>query len=307
MITYLFRSIKDVDLKTLATPRNGVWVHVVAPTKEDIKILVEQFHLDEDMLEDAQDYFEVPRLERLMGLTYFFTRYPYRDDRQGSDTAPLLIVVGDSFVLTLGLREISPFQPLLEGTIPVVTTQKTKLFIQLMTALTTSFGIELVRLRKAVHKDRVKIRQIGTKEIERLVQYESRLNDIVGTLIPTNAWLQQVTKNNSMQFFSEDVEEMQDLIIDNSQVVDSAKSVLKTIQNIRSGFEAIMSARLNNALRILTVLTILLTVPLVVASLYGMNVTLPLQENNLAFIFIIVFNILAISLLVSFFKKKQWF
>jgi len=307
MITYYFRTIKDAELKIIVEPRTGVWVHVTDPTAEEIATLISQFRLDEDILEDAQDYFEVPRLERSMGATYFFTRYPYRDDQEGSDTAPLLIVVGESFVLTMGLREVVPLARLQTGTEPVVTTQKTKLFINIMTVLTAAFSVELVRLRKAVHKDRVKIRQIGTREIERLVQYESRLNDIVGTLIPTNSWLQLVMKNNTLQLYAEDIDEMNDLIVDNSQVVESAKSVLKTIQNIRSGFEAIMSARLNNALRILTVLTILLTVPLVVASVYGMNVNLPLQENTLAFSIIIGFNLVAVVMLALFFKKKQWF
>lgn len=307
MITYYFRTIKDTELKTLTESRTGVWVHVVSPTAEEVATLISQFNLDEDIIEDAQDFFEVPRMERSMGATYFFTRYPFIDGKEGSDTAPLLIVMGDSFVLTMALREVSVFKKLIDGTAPVVTTQKTKLLILMMTALTATYGSELIKLRKAVHRDRVKLRQIGTREIEQLVQYESRLNGMVGALIPTNTWLQTVTKGNFIQLYNEDVTELEDLIIDNSQVVESAKSVLKTIQNIRAGFEAIMSARLNNALRILTVLTILLTVPLVVASLYGMNVDLPLQENTLAFILIILFNLVAVGLLAVLFKKKQWF
>jgi len=307
MITYYFRTIKDTELKVLDEPRTGVWVHVESPTAVEIAELTKRFGLDEDILEDAQDFFEVPRLERSMGAAYFFTRYPYHDDKEGSDTAPLLIVMGESFVVTIALRPVPALEKLINGKLDIVTTQKTKLFIHIMTTITSVFGAELIRLRKSVHKDRVKLRQIGTKEIERLVQYESRLNGIVGALIPTNTWLQTVTKGSYIQLYSDDVADMQDLIIDNTQVVESAKSVLKTIQNIRAGFEAIMSARLNNALRILTVLTILLTVPLVVASLYGMNVDLPMQENSLAFVLIILINIAIVMALVVLFKKKHWF
>ncbi len=307
MITYYFRTIKDETLKVLDTARTGVWVHAVAPTADEITKLVTDFSLDEDIIEDAQDYFEVPRLERSQGSAYFFTRYPFTDQKEGTDTAPLLIVMGESFVLTLALREVPPFKKLIDGSEPVVTTQKAKLFIQIMDAITSSFDAESMRLRKAVQKDRVRLRKIGPREIERLVSYETKLNTMVDSLSPTNTWLQQVPKGNYMQLFAEDIEMMEDLVIANNQVVNSARSILKTIQNIRSSIEAIMTSRLNNSLRILTVLTILLTVPMVVASLYGMNVPLPFQDSPYAFLGILITSMTIVSFAFAIFKKNDWF
>ena len=307
MITYYFRTVKDTELKTLDTVRSGVWVHAEAPTAEEWDALQADFNLDEDIVEDAQDFFEVPRVERSQGAAYFFTRYPYKEQEEDSDTAPLLIVMGESFVLTIALRPVPPLARLIDGREIAITTQKAKLFIQIMDALTASYNMELVRLRKAVHKDRVRLRKIGPREIERLVGYETRLNSMVDALVPTNTWLQQVTGGGYMQLYSDDISMMQDLVIDNSQVVNSARTILKTIQNIRSSIEAIMTSRLNNSLSILTVLTILLTVPLVVASLYGMNVELPMQENPSAFLIILLINLLILTVLVILFRKKQWF
>ena len=307
MISYYFRTIKDTELKTIVEPRTGVWVHVVAPTQAEMEGLLAQFGLDEDILEDARDFFEVPRFERSQGATYFFTRYPYNEQTEDSDTAPLLIVMGESFVLTISLREVPMFEKIIKGNLPVVTTQKTKLFIQLMTQIISSYDSELVRLRKAVHKDRERLQKIGMKGVERLVQFENRLNGIVEALMPTTQWLSQITKGNYMQLYSDDIDDMQDLLIDANQVVDSARSILKTLQNMRGGLEAIMTSRLNNSLSILTVLTILLTVPLVIASLYGMNVDLPLQDTPWTFGGIIVINLAILAGLVLLFKKKQWF
>jgi len=307
MVTYYFRTIKDTELKVLSEVRTGVWVHVVAPTAGEIESLITQFSLDVDILEDAQDFFEVPRFERTGGATYFFTRYPYNEQKEDSDTAPLLIVMGESFVLTMALREVPVFDKIIKGTLPVVTTQKSKLFIQLMAQIINSYDAELIRLRRAVHKDRERLQKIGMKGVERLVQFENRLNGIVEALMPTTQWLAQITKGNYMQLYTDDIEDMQDLLIDANQVVDSARSILKTLQNMRGGLEAIMTSRLNNSLSILTVLTILLTVPLVVSSLYGMNVDLPLQDSPWTFLGIICVNILILTGLVLLFKKKQWF
>ena len=307
MIKYYFRTVKDLAIKELLEARTGVWVHVVAPTSDEIQSLIKDFVLDEDIISDAEDFFEVPRLERSQGATYFFTRYPFEEQTEDSDTAPLLIIMGESFVITLALRDVPPLQKLIENEEEVVTTQKAKLFIQIMDAITYSFDAELMRLRKAVHKNRGSLRKIGPREIERLVQYETKLNSMVDALIPTNDWLQHVPKGNYMQLYNDDVEMMEDLEIANSQLVNSARSVLKTIQNIRSGVEAIMSSRLNNSLRVLTVLTILLMVPQVIFSLYGMNVDLPFQQNTYTFTYLAIANILILGILVAIFKRKNWF
>lgn len=307
MINYYFRTVKDASLKEVEEIRTGIWVHAVAPTEEEIAKLVKDFSLNEDILEDAQDFFEVPRLERSEGANYFFTRYPFHEVKEDSETAPLLIIMGESFVITVTLREIPAFESMVDGKEPVVTTQKAKLFIQMIDAINHSYDTELVRLRKAVQKDRSRLRKIGPREIERLVQYENKLNNMVDSLVPTNSWLQQVPKGNYMQLYSDDIEMMEDLIIANNQVVNQARSILKTIQNIRGSIEAIMTSRLNNSLSILTVLTILLTVPLVIASLYGMNIELPFQHSKYAFAGIIGANVVILMILSLIFNKKNWF
>lgn len=307
MMTYYFRTIKDEELKEISDARSGVWAHAVNPSDEEIKALIKDFSLDEDIVEDAKDFYEVPRMEKSNGATYFFTRYPLRDQQQDNTTAPLLVVMGESFVVTMTVREIPLFKRIISGEDIVYTTQKAKFFIHIMDIITQSFDRELLRLRKAVHKDRVRLQSIGTKEIERLVHYETVLNSMIDALVPTNTWLQHITSGSYMQLYKDDLETMQDLVIANGQVVNSARSILKTIQNIRSAIEAIMTSRLNNALRILTVLTILLTVPLVIASLYGMNVDLPFQESKYTFYFIVLLNMGILGILAMVFRRNDWF
>ncbi len=306
MITHYFRSIKDTELKTIESFRSGVWVHVESPSDEELTQLIEQFKLDDAILEDAKDFFEVPRLERSAGITYFFTRYPYNEPAEDIDTAPLLIVVGESFVLTVALRPVPQFEAIWSSKIEVHTTQKTNLFIQLMEVITRSFERQLIGLRRAVHRDRVQLRKIGNKEILRFVNYEQRLNDMVGALLPTNVALQQVMNGHYFQIFEEDREVMEDLRIDNMQAVDSARTLLKTIQNVRTASEAILANSLNNRIKTLTVLTILLTVPTIISSLFGMNVPLPFAEQPLAFVFVIFIIIGLVAMGVWYFKKHEW-
>ena len=281
MITYFFRTIKDTQMKTIDGLRSGVWVHAVKPEARELANLWQTLGLDEGFLEDAQDFFEVPRLEKADGITYFFTRYSFNEQTEDIETAPLLIVMGETFVLTVTQREIPQFERLLKQD-DVITTQKTKLFIQMMQQVTASFERQLVKLRRSVHRDRAQLRNIGNKEIVRFVNYEHKLNDMIAAVLPTNVALQQVMNSNYFPVFEDDRELVDDLRIDNSQVVDSARSLLITIQNVRNAAEAILTNNLNNRIKTLTVLTILLTIPTIISSLYGMNVPLPFQDERWA-------------------------
>ncbi len=306
MITHYFKTLKDTELKEVDTIRAGVWTHVVAPTEDELAKVVEEYGLDEAIVVDIQDFFEVPRMEKSGGATYFFTRYPFDEKDEDIDTAPLLIIMGESYVVTIAMREVPQFASFIKGKTDVHTTQKARFFIQIMDTLTKSFEYELIRLRKSVHSDRTKLRRIGNREIVRLVNYEHELNDMIAAVVPTNAWLQQVTTGNYMQLFSEDVELMEDVMIANSQLIDSARSVLKTIQNIRSATESIMANKLNRTIQTLTVLTIILTIPTIIASLYGMNVPLPLSEHPFAFWMVLTVIVIAVMTVIFIFKKSRW-
>ncbi len=306
MITHYFKTLKDSELKELETTRTGVWTHVVAPTEEELEAIVGEYGLDNAIVTDIKDFFEVPRMEKSGSATYFFARYPFDEKDEDIDTAPLLIVMGESFVLTISMREVPQFKAFITGKAEIQTTQKAKFFIQIMDVLTKSYEYELVHLRKAVHSDRSRLRKIGNREIEKLVNYEHELNDMIASVVPTNAWLQQVTTGNYMQLFHEDVELMEDLMIANSQLIDSARSILKTIQNIRTATEAILTNKLNATIQRLTILTIILTIPTIIASLYGMNVPLPLAGNPMAFWMVLTVIMLTIVVAVALFKKSEW-
>ena len=306
MITRYFRTLKDSELKVVEATRSGVWVHVVDPSETELDELAAELKLEREILDDARDFFEVPRLERSGNATYFFTRYLSDDTDEDTDTAPLLIVMGETFVLTVALHPVPQFERFMTGREVVHTTQKTKLFIQIMQAVTRSFERQLITLRRLVHRDRAKLRKIGNREIVRFVSYENRLNDMVAAVMPTNTALQQVMNGHFMPVYEDDRELMDDLRIDNAQVVESARSLLKTIQNVRNAAEAILANTLNNRIKTLTVLTILLTIPTIVFSFFGMNVMLPLAHTNWAVMLVLIITGAIVLGALVWFKKNEW-
>ena len=306
MITHYFKTLKDTELKKMDTSRTGVWTHVVDPTDEDLKNLVEMYALDAAIVEDSRDFFEVPRMESSGGVSYFFTRYPYDHRDEDINTAPILIITGESFVVTITIKEVSQFNQFITGDISINTTQKAKFFLQIMNVISNSYEKELTRLRRAVHRNKSKLRNIGSREIERLVNYEHELNDMISAIIPTNVWLDQVSLGNFMQLYNDDIELMEDLMIANGQLIDSARSVLKNIQNIRQATESILTSNLNYTIRTLTIVTILLTIPTLVSSLYGMNVPLPFADAAWSFYAVTATILLLVGFVLWLFKRSKW-
>lgn len=306
MITHYFKTDTQKDVQTLTEPKTGVWTHVVAPSDEELTSLIAQYGLDDAIIEDIKDVFEVPRFEREGVTSYFFTRYPYDVQDIDIDTAPILFIMGETFLITIAEQEVPFLDLFIEGKREFATTQKTKLFLEFLYELVVTYERKLTRTRKMVYRDMGRLRNIRSRDIQRLVFFEQELNEIMSALVPTHGWLQQLTKGNYIQLFSEDRELLEDLLIANIQLVDSAKSILKTIQNIRNASEAILTQNLNSTIRRLTAFTIVLTIPTLVSSVFGMNVPLPLQNNSHAALYIGGFIITAVSLVIYFFRSNRW-
>ena len=304
MITNYYKPTEDSKLETIEKPRPEVWTHVVAPTKGEVEQLIAEYKLDDAIVEDIEDFFEVPRFEQEGGVSYFFTRYPYDVKEYDIDTAPILIILGKSFLITIAEQEVPFLAPFIQGKRDFSTTQRTKLFLEFVEELMVTYERKLTRTRKKVYRDMGRVRTIGANEIQRLVFFEQELNETIAALVPTNAWLHQLTKGNYIQLFSEDRELLEDLLIAYNQLVDSSKAILKTIQNIRGASESILTQNLNNTIRMLTGLTIVLTIPTLVSSLFGMNVVIPFQDHRYGFWFVLLIIATAMAITIHFLRNR---
>lgn len=306
MLTYLKRIKKNTPFKEVGAAEKDVWIHAVDLSETDISELVQKRGLDEALLRDAQDLFEVPRVEYEEGITYFFSRYPIHDGLEDT-TAPILIALKDGFVLTVVHNEPAFLTQLKNSTNDVLTTNETHFFISVMRAVEISYSRALTSVRKEVHRARVKINNITNREIERFVGLEGVVNDFTAALIPTSTALQSVLSGKWLRLGEDDKETVEDLVIATQQTVESAKSVGRTITNIRSAYSIILSNRLNTIVEVLTGMTVILTIPMVIASLYGMNVPLPFQESPATFVFIVVFIILCMGGMWYAIKRDKLF
>ena len=134
------------------------------------------------------------------------------------------------------------------------------------------------------------INNLSPRDIATFVEYERKLNDYLDALIPTNVALEKTLnpRTKLIRLGEEDQEMVEDLSVDIEQVIARCKSLLRTITNVRDSYRAVMDTRLNETMRILTVATLALTIPTMLAGLFGMNVDFPFDPHGTMAFWIVV-------------------
>lgn len=305
MITFYYRTLKEPRLKTLKEFRVGSWIHVYQPTPEELNAISKMLQIDKGLLEDAIDPFEVPRIEKENDVVFVFTRVPYSSE-SGIAITPVLIAVGDSYLLTVTQKKIGFIDKFTSGEADFLTTQKVKLFLQMFIEITQTYRSFLININRRVRSRSVDLETVSDEDIKQFVVFESTLNDFLDAIVPMGAILKAIVLGRFFNFYKEDEYLVEDIRLAMEELIEVGKANLKTIQNIRNAYSTIMTNNLNRVIKFLTSLTIVLTIPTMIASLYGMNVSLPLEKHPMAFWFITASTVLISIIVLAIFIKKKW-
>lgn len=305
MIKILFKDKNTARLEQIPQFRAGSWVHVERPTKEDIAWLIDNCGLDDGHLEDAQDPHEVPRVEKESEGLYVFSRMPMQEKGEVV-TVPFVAVLTKDALITIS-QQANPFWTTFTGNIEINSTVKrVHLFLQIFVVINSSYQRFLIDINKKVRAITVNVEKVSNKDILEFVRYERSLNDFLAALVPAHAMLGSILSGKYFKLYAEDQEMMEDIVLSNGQMVELSKSNLKTIVNVRDAYSTLMTNNLNRVIKLLTGLTIVLTIPTMIASFFGMNVPLPIGGDNYAAFWIIlaVATIISLSVFYLFIRKK---
>ncbi|MDL2341915.1 MAG: magnesium transporter CorA family protein [Patescibacteria group bacterium] len=307
MIKYYYKSITGTELTEIDEPRKGTWIYVEAPTDVEVAQLAKQFQLEPGNLEDARDDDEMPRLERQDGQTYIYVRFAYRNSQGDLSTMPLLIVFGGEYVVTVSRIRLPALDHLMRGQTPFATTQRSKLVLLILSQISDQYDGFINRISRQIKSIRSRLRSTGitNKDLLDFVTIEDDLNEFQASLQPTNAALRRLLVGKQLPLFDDDHDIVEDLLLNNEQSIEAIRSNLLSVSNIRDAYSAISSNNLNRTITLLTLATILVALPNVFFGMYGMNVELPFQHSPWAFGVLITINVVLITSIVAFVRKKR--
>lgn len=266
---------------------SDTWIHVTEPTDSELDALAVELHLERDLLQDAIDPNEVPRVQQEGDVTYFFLRAPSGRGDQ-TITTPLLIALAPTFLITVSPRSFSWLERFRDGTAAYNTAWRSQLVWRMILELNARYQGAITDVARNVRGYVSGNQPISNQDILRLVAYEGVLNDVLAALQPMSAMLVNVMAGRHIKTYEQDKDLMEDIVLGNGQVLESARAQLRTTANMREAFSVIATNNLNRVLKFLTLITVVLTVPMVVSGLYGMNVRLPGGDHPLAFGFVVL-------------------
>jgi len=308
MISYYYKNIRSKSLEELDKYKPGAWVYVEAPTREELKQLIEDHSLDPGHVRDVLDEDEMPRLEKEDGISYLFTRFAYTGDHLNITTTPLLMVMSEHLFITIAARPLPRIERFKDGKIKFNTTQRTKLLLQIMDQIVDQYEVFLNSVARQIKtiRARLKVEEIRNKDFIDFVEIEDELNEFLSALTPTNSILRRLLLGNHINLYDEDEDIVEDLLLNNEQTIAGCRASLKSVINIREAYTTIMSNNLNRIIRVLTVLTAVISVSTLVSSIYGMNVQLPFERSQTAFVGIMMFTLTITMCLLYVFRRNKW-
>ena len=305
MISYLRSTHYRPAIQTRTSLQPGSWIRCEKPAENELTQLID-LGIDSDILHDSLDPHEVPRVELEGDWTYFITRLPDTDDNFNDFTTPVMFALGREQMVTVSRDSLGRvWQPFIDK-VEAPTTQKTKLFMLMIDAIIRQYSTRVASINRQMRAATGDITNLRPREIAIFVEYERKLNDYLDALIPTNTSVEKILGGKLLPLYEDDRGLAEDLSIDLEQVIARCKSLLRTITNVRDSYRAVMDTRLNETMRILTVITLALTIPTMLAGLFGMNVDLPVNADSPGvFWFIVALSVLAATSLSVYFMRQR--
>jgi len=307
MITYLYKSLRTAELQQPTDYRRGSWVNVEDPTEDELQQLVDRFKLEPGHLEDALDQDEQPRLEREDDQVYLFTRFAFRKSSGEVDTAPMLIIFGGEYVITVSRGHVPAVDLFMRGRIAFATTQRAKLVLQMLVVISDQYDAFINQTNKQIKgvRSRLRGRGITNTELINFVSIEDELNEFLSSLQPMNATLRRMLAGKHLPLHEDDQDIVEDLLLSNDQSIEGSKANLKSISNIREAYSAISANNLNRTIELLTVATVALQIPNVVYALFGTNVDIPFEGERAGFWLVTLIGVLPLVLLYIVARRRK--
>lgn len=305
MIAYYFKSIRDEKIKIIDGLKPGSLIVVEETTEEDLKEITSLTQFEFSDLVDVFDVYELPRVEREDEGTIVYLRNP-ANKHPGLYTEPLTVLLTPKNFILLSKDKNALVNELLAESKKVITTQKTKVMLLLFNKLSRMYSREIKKVSDEVMRQKRGLESVTNKDIVSLVKSEDILNQYLSSLIPLKNVFEIISVGKHLHMYEEDSDLLEDVLININQLVDICQMNLKNIISIRDAYQIIFTNNLNNTMKFLASFTIIVTIPNIIAGIFGMNVDLPLAASPFAFALILQMIVIACLIVLFVFYKKRW-
>ena len=290
---------------------NGCWVSVVDPTAQERKMLIEEYGLDSDFLKSSLDEEESSRVEQEEKQTLIIVDTAVSEVQKYYTlifyTMPLGIIITEHHVFTISLRENKVIDDVVNGRVRNIQTQfRTQFVLRLMMNITSSFLIYLKQIDKTSSVMQRKLHgAMKNHELIQMLELEKSLIYFSTSLKSNDVTMNKILRGRVVKLYEEDQDLLEDVLIELKQAQEMASIYSSILSGVVDAFGSVISNNLNIVMWNLTRITIILAIPTMVFSFYGMNtLDLPFAEHTWAPTLISLIATLLVALILFKYKKK---
>ncbi len=313
----MIRIFKTIDGKTQPVDEvtEGCWICLTDPTTTELSETSHKYKIELSDLKAALDEEERSRIEVEDDYTMILVDIPMIEERNEKDwygTIPMSIIMTDKLIFTVCLQETQVLKPFMKGRVRNFHTHmKTRFVFQVLYKNATMF-LQYLRAidRKSVVVEKELHKSTRNQELIELLELEKSLVYFTTSLRSNEVVLEKIMRTDSIRKYPEDTELLEDVIIENKQAIEMANIYSGILSGMMDAFASVISNNLNIVMKFLATVTIVMSIPTMIFSAYGMNVasaSMPFANNPFGFAIVVGFTIILTVIVTIIFSKKNLF
>ena len=295
---------------------NQAWFSLISPSAKEIERVSQLLKVDSDILRNSLDADERSRVEIDEGIFSTIVNLPLLDEEGNFDTLPCGLVFTASNFLTICSRDNRILSSFNKNTAKTFDTrERTKFMLSILYKITQFYLRYLAIInRKTEHIEDALKQTTNNKELFQLIEIQKSLVYFTTALRDNQLVLEKIlrmTKSLStskiLAFTEDDIDMLEDVIVENKQAIEMVDMHRTILEGMMDGFASIINNNVNQIMKFLAAITIVLSIPTMLASFWGMNVAVPVAASVYGFWIVISFSMLITFLVIIYFRKKGMF
>ena len=310
--------IYNTDLQTnklsqINEYKKGSWINMVNPSEQEIKEVCKNINIQEEFIRYSLDYEEKARIdiEDDDNTVLFIIDVPViekHNDGYLYSTMPIgMIVVRDDFFITVSIKKNKLIEDFEKGKIKsFFTYKKTRFILQLFYSNASYFLNYLKQINKETEiAEYVLQKSMKNKELLKLLSLEKSLVYFATSLKSNELVMEKTLRGKIIKLYEDDEDILEDAIVENKQAIEMSKIYTDILNGTMDAYASIISNNLNGVMKTLTSLTVILAIPTLIASLWGMNVPVPFQDSSFGFAVLVGMVVVVTMITVVYLKMKD--
>ena len=304
---------KDESLLKIDKYEDGSWIALTDPTATELLEVAQKYDIDVDHLRAPLDEEERSRIEIEDTYTLIVVDIPSVEESDGRDkyiTIPMAIIITETNIITVCLEDTTVLKSFKDGRVKEFYTFKKTRFILQMLYRNASVFLQYLRVidRKSEEIESTLLkssRNTKNKELISMLELEKSLVYFSTSLRSNEVVLEKLLRTKNIKQYPEDTELLEDVIVENKQAIEMAGIYTGILSSMTDSVASIISNNLNQVMKFTATVTIVMSIPTIIASFYGMNLggIYPGMDNQYAFLIVILGSI-GISGLVALVLAK---